>query len=875
MACPPQGRSRWRFARATATDLTFVLQLVLLAASLSGAGISAPVPATSSISATSAARINPTGRTIVLSVPMRTTAPLGEVEITIATDDTIMVKVDDFAAAVSRLASPQAIAKLRAAADGQGQIALTALAALDFPASYQPDTAEIVLTINASAVNRRTLDLGKDAGRQIRPDTSTPASAFIDYRFGLLSQVIGAGSTAPAVVGDIETAGRIAHRIGFETFASFDSAASAPFLRNASRLIYDLPYDGIRLTAGDLVTATTAFQADDNIAGINISHLRAQLGALTTPPGLSGRSLLIERDSDVQILVNGLVIGEVHLSPGNYDLRNLPITQGVNNFEVVVTDNTGQRRSYHFSLVDSAQLLAQGQSEFTLSAGVLAPMSTAGPAYSGQPALQGYYNRGISQSLTMGANIEATRQMQLAGISAIWGAHAGLVSADLAASHDYGNVSGAALRLQYSYVRPAAKQGQSANLDVYLEYDTAHFAIPSAEGTIVPDLAIPVSDGNAFDLATYNAHKLSASINASVPLSQSLSLRLAASYGFQRSGGNTGQLSAQVMFRGPMSSTIGLGMSYTVAPLATSETSSTSAAPTEPQVAHGLSALLTLTKRFGTGMELTASGDRFNQQLSFSRTPARPIDDWYVNANTIRDVTSLPGTASGTVTAGYQTNRGDIELTSTSNMSSSGALSSEQFSAAMTGSIAYADGALGVGPRIDDAFAIFTRDPSIYGHQLSILDSYGKSPRASSGLLGPPVLPLGAYADTVVTFSIANMPAGYDLGSGSAQVYPWAHAGYRIRVGSPDNISAFGTLVDGDGAPVALRSGAALSLAHPEKPAVVLITNDQGHFALSGVAPGVYLVEMTGTTRLIYRISVTRAADMLVMLGTLHPETPK
>jgi outer membrane usher protein len=843
---------------------------LLPVAAAAGAAVAPGAPAEAA--GKPAPRLNSTGRTVVLNVPMRSTVPLGDVDITIAPDDTLSIKTEDFATALAHIVRPDKLEALRAAGDPNGQITPFALLKLGYLVHYDPANAELVVVIDTASMNSRDINFGREGFRKIQPDQSQPVSAFINYRLGVLSRVYGDGSHNPGVVGDVEAAGRLSHRLGFENYFTFDSTSNTPFTRNASRAIYDLPYQGIRLTAGDLISSTTAFQADQQIAGLSASHLRSQLAGLTTPPGLHGRSLVIDRDSDIQVMVNGLIIGAMHLAPGNYDLRNLPITQGANNFKVIVTDNTGQRREYDFSLVNSAQLLQPGESEFNVSVGVLAPLGTNGPHYSSEPAMQGYYNRGLTDALTMGVNVEATKRMQLVGASAIMGLPVGLVSLDVSGSHAYGNTTGGAVRLQYSYVRPPRNGGQTANLDIYVEYDTPHFLIPSAAGTLTPPPTFITNGGlNTFDLSTYNSRALELSVNASVPLIKRVSLRLTGSYSMLRTQGDTGLVSAQIVFPGPFRSTLGLGADYNFAPQPV--------AGSNVVLARGLSFQFSLTKRFGANAVLSASGDRFNQQANFSRTPTKAMDDWYLNANAMRDTSNTVGAdtrnTTTSVVAGYETNRGDIELSATSNLSASGKLQSQQIGAYMLGSIAYAGGAVGIGPRIDDAFAVFTRDASLDGHQLTIVDRYGHQVRSRSGTFGPAVLPLGSYSDAVVTYDVANLPLGYDLGSGSTEVYPWLHSGYRIKVGSADNISAFGSLRDGDGKPVGLRTGQARNLDVPSKPPITVVTNDEGRFALSGVGPGTYRLEMPGNPTLTYTLKVTKSPDMLVTLGTLLPEAAK
>lgn len=806
-------------------------------------------------------RINPTGREVVLTVPLRSTGPIGEVEIALAPDDSLTIRAEDFAAAVARLVRPEDAARIRAAADARGRVTPAALQALGYTVSYDADAAELVLAIAPALLATRTLDFGGgESGRGIEPDRSELFAAFLDYRLGAISQRKGGASRRAYVVGDFELAGRFGQALGFETYATLDGRSPRPLTRTASRLIYDVPGDGVRVTVGDLFTESTGFQTDPQLAGFNVSRLASGLGGLLARPGGGGRNLVLEREADVEVVVNGLTVGRVHLGPGSYDLRNLPVSQGANAFRVIVTDSSGQRRTIEFGFLQSAQLLAPGQSEFTVSLGAIAPLGTRGPDYTDRAALSGFWRRGITSQFTLGADFQVAGFAQLYGLAASIGTSFGLVGVNLAHSHTAGVGDGQAMRVQYAWSQRRMDGRAPLSLNLFAEYATARFQ---------PLAAATPPSGNVLSGATgpRATRALLVSGDASVPLRRTLSLRLQGSYSHARGGlGDSGLASAQLVFQAPFRTTVGLGASYQWAPR-----NLPSPAFGGTTIGRGASFLASLTHRFGRTAVFTAGADRFTQRASVVRTPERPIDDWFLTADAARN---RLGTSSNLV-AGYETSRGDLELTSQASFDARGHLQSAQAGAFAIGAVAFAGGTLALGRRINDAFAILPRDATLHGHQLTVRDRSGRTVYARSGRFGAALVPLPAYTPVALAFDLADLPPGYDLGSGALDVWPWVHAGYRQKVGSAESRTAIGDLVDGDGRPVALRSGTVRRLDDARAPLRDLLTNGAGRFALGGVAPGRYRIEIPGEPVLTWTVTVSAASTSLVRLGSLRPDPPR
>jgi outer membrane usher protein len=167
-----------------------------------------------------------------------------------------------------------------------------------------------------------------------------------------------------------------------------------------------------------------------------------------------------------------------------------------------------------------------------------------------------------------------------------------------------------------------------------------------------------------------------------------------------------------------------------------------------------------------------------------------------------------------------------------------------------------AGGEVSIGRPIYDSFAI--------------IKPYGYT--ANTGSMGEATMPsLSSYSERVVTVDAVGAPAGVDIGQGSFKLFPGYRSGYVLEVGSDYHVTAMGTMLDIDGQPIALVSGKATELAHPERAAVTLFTNRQGRFGATGLAPGQWRIEMLDQKKSVYLITVPEDADGVVRLGEIAP----
>ncbi len=775
---------------------------------------------------------------VELVVPVRERGPLGQVSVLLGPDNLVRVRGSDLVPLLSRMITPEAAQALTATADSDGFITPEAARTVGFELTFDTGLLDLAVVIPLDARRRQSLTLGFDSEQFSPPVTDEPApvAAYLNYRASLdyLHKATGAreqGFQAPRF--DLEFMGTVG-KIAFENYATVDPDADRSFQRNASRLIFDQPEKALRWTAGDLVPEGASFQSASDIAGVSVARLYSLTGGDRLAVTRSSRTITIREPSTVEIRINGLTARTLTLSPGTYDLRDLPLTQGANAVELVIEGPSGAREIISFDFFSDTTLLAPGVDEFYLSAGIRAPRQDGRIEYlEDDPVVSGFYRRGISEQITVGGNIQATKDAALIGAEALYGSIWGLTAFDLAVSRRDQGGSGFALRGQHRAYRELRTSPGRESLDVSLEYRSENFS--SIENL-----------GPALNYAFLGA------VRYSRPLNPRLTASLGVDYAHGRGSlENRYGVSAFGTWRTDFETNVTFGATYNSAGLQGEETN----------------LFVNLTRRFGARSTVSARAETRNGlvQAGYSRAPERTIDDWALSIDASRTNSDFGVNGS----AVYIANRGEFEINHASVFDESGDVSNQQTSLRAYGALAYVGGRFGIGRRIYDSFALVSGHRSLEGRPVLIRGASALEESARSGLLGPALTPLGSYFPQSVPYDVSDLPVGYDLGSGLFQLQPRLHSGYSLTVGSAYNVSASGVMLDDQGRPVSLRIARAVSLDDPTAPKAEVITNRTGRFAITGLSPGRWRITLAGQPALIYDIVVPDTT--LFRAGEIRP----
>jgi outer membrane usher protein len=781
-------------------------------------------------------RLNPTGRAVTLTVPAKDGAVyLGDIVLTIDTEDRLEFSAQRLLDLLSNVLDPSVLRTLQSNFAGK-----TSLTPSDFEASgirirYNPRDLALELEIGSERRATRNVQVSpldrSSVGSFVQP---AKFSAYVNVRGNLDYVHDGGDEGLQSPVMFLDGAARIAGVVA-EGEAIWQPGSNATdFQRLGSRLVWDDRDNLIRWTGGDLQTVARGFQSAPDIAGLSLfrSYSVLQPQEIVRPRG--DRRFRLERPSTVEVMVNGQIVRRLQLAPGTYDLRDFPFTQGANDIRLAVLDDTGRSELLRFNVFLDQSQLAKGLSEFGLYAGVMSPLRRRGPHYTDDFAVTGFYRRGISDTMTLGVNLQADKNSQLGGAEGVFGTKVGTIGVNFSLSHidNHGAGFGSIVTFQRLIQRGG---GRADSLNMSFEMRTRDFG---PLGTITPDNPFEWEVGGGY------SHAFSDYVYAG------LDGRFSKGRGAQRDVGT---------LRGTMGWRISPDLSLTG-----------DARYERDARGSRVSGLLSLTMRLGRYSNVRADYDTRNNRarLAYQTLRGQGVGAYNISA----DVERSDFGAGVNLIGNYFANRAELGLSHFGTFSDGfGNSTSQRSSLRFATSLAVADGAFSVGRPIYDSFAIVQGHRGLKGANV-IVDPSPFGYTASTGMLGAATQAnLSAYAERTITVDAPTAPPGVDLGQGSFRLFPSYRSGHRLVVGSDYTVTALGRLLDRDGEPVTLVSGTATELAHPEREPVELFTNRDGRFGAVGLAPGKWRVRMLDDSKSTYIIEVPAKAEGVLRLGELRP----
>lgn len=813
-----------------------VLAAPALADKGGAAGAGDQASASPSAPAARAQRLNPTGKAIVLTVPAKDGAAyLGDMPLTIGADDTLTFPAERALQLLDPLLAPDVMSGLRATFAGKSTIGPAELAAAGITVDYDPRSLELrfVIPVEKRAARR----LSVSALDRASIGTYVPQrdySAYLNIRgsVDLFEEGPDTGFQAPVLLlnGAVNLKGVV-----LETDAIYTPGSDGvDFQRLGSRYVYDDTKNVIRFTLGDLEAQGRGFQAAPDVAGISIFRSYSVLNPQQVIRPRGDRTFRLDRPSTVEVIINGQQVRRLQLAPGNYNLRDFPFAQGGNDIRLNVLDDTGRTEVLRFNIFLDQTQLAKGLDEFGLYAGVKAPLGAHGPVYSDEWIVTGFYRRGLSDNVTLGANFQADDFVQMAGVEAMFGTPIGSFGTHFAYSHTDGFGDGFALQATFQRILQHS-DGQADTFNLFVEHRSRRFA--------------PVT----FFLADNQ-------------------------YEYEVGGGYTHAFSPNFYMGGNARFSKGRGINpdvhnyslvggWRISPRATL---SAEARYTEDSRGDEFSGFMTLTVRFGRNSSVRSEYDTRDNRVraSYQTNHGTGVGAYNVTADVERsDFGSNVG-----LNANYFTNRAELGVSHFGSFAGDfGDSTSQRTSFRLGTSIAFAGGEVSVGRPIYDSFAIVKPHASLKKANVVVEPSpYGFT--ANTGSMGEATMPsLSSYSERVVTVDAVGAPAGVDIGQGSFKLFPGYRSGYVLEVGSDYHVTAMGTMLNLDGQPIALVSGKATELAHPDRNPVTLFTNRQGRFGATGLAPGQWRIEMLDANKSVYLITIPADADGVVRLGEISP----
>jgi outer membrane usher protein len=295
-------------------------------------------------------------------------------------------------------------------------------------------------------------------------------------------------------------------------------------------------------------------------------------------------------------------------------------------------------------------------------------------------------------------------------------------------------------------------------------------------------------------------------------------------------------------------------------------------------IADGFKAAIRLSYRLDENSSLDAGHDTRNGQsrVSYRHQEGSGIGAWNTQVEVDRTRADDGGggddhySVNGSL--GYTANRAELSVSQHTGFAGLDTETVDQRTSVTAGTaIAFADGRVAVGRPVSGGFAIVDLHDNLKESQVTV--GQADSPRASSDIFGPALLPdISPYSPSRVPVDVSNLPMGYDLGAGAFDLFPHYKSGYLLTVGSDYTVTAFGSLVDAEGEPVALLTGEAYEEGQQKGRKVTVFTNRVGKFGAQGLRPGRWVLDMaTEPKKTRYVIDIPKDTVGLVRLDTLKP----
>ena len=576
------------------------------------------------------------------------------------------------------------------------------------------------------------------------------------------------------------------------------------FARQDVTLIYDSFLDGIRFELGDIRPGTPDLQTSPDLLGFNIERNYEEINPFRNinPNGRS--TFTLERPARVSFEVNGLIVDTRSLEAGSFSINDFPLGSGVNDVRVFIDDGTSQVEIANFSSYLDFNLLDAGLSDFGISAGFQRLVGTGRDRrYDDEPAVLAFYNRGINQKLTLGASLEGKQGHQLLASSAVYGSSLGLFSAQVAASNRDGLETGYSGILGYNLERDI-NQNWSLEADIQASYQNDQFVG-------ITDIDPAAESWSASTRVALTSNAQSFSINTGV---------------ISNDGIKTESLSTVLTktFRG-----FGFSAGYQYVKTEGNESSS--------------SITLRVSKSFGGGRIRGQYRSRNNEyRTEWNGRPSRSVGSIETGVALINN----DDTRSAELDIDYTNSR--FELSAQHITSEARNINQNDASATdltFATSIGYAGGKIAFGRPFSQGFVIVNTHDNLQGKQISISQgSEDGDVITTTKLLSTTLVPLeSSYRPLRYSFTVDDLPIGYDLGSSDVRVYPKFLSGYQYQLGSDAVNTVLGKVLWPDKTPLSLISGRLIPEDQPateSNPGLLVFTNKTGRFVAEKANYGRY-----------------------------------
>jgi outer membrane usher protein len=635
-----------------------------------------------------------------------------------------------------------------------------------------------------------------------------------------------------------------------EGSGNFTEGRNPNISRNDVRLVHDVPTQALRYVVGDLNIPITGYQSNLPMAGIAIArNFSLQPYRVVRP--LNQFQFLLERPSRVEVYLNGALIQTLRLPAGVQDIRNLSLNEGINNLQLIITDDLGEVTRIDFSTGLSRNLLGAGLEQFVYGLGFPSSRTGQGYTYDWQnPVLNLAHRWGINNNLTTGTYFQGDLRHQLLGWEGIWANQLGNIEWDAALSHDPESQVDYAFRLRYDYIRNGRTNPSQRQLGFLVTYEGENFA---------PLDPFAASGQTSFTFGVDYREELMWGIFSNLNASYSLGREdTPDSYNLL--------LGFNKFFTNGISFNLNLSHSQD------------QWGEQEQRVLINLSWLFPQQRQtLSTSTGITSNGQP-NYQVNWNI--ASPASFRGIDTTLLASQNSSARTVNTRLR--YRGYRGNLNVAHDLRLPTPRPSSVSSFSQFFGGSgpinttrlnfetaVVFADGIFGWSRPVTNSFAIVVPDGNLAGQHIGVnpqLNSY----TAQIDGMGPAVLPeLQPYRLSTLRVTPTDSDPNYSLSQELFRVFPSYRSGTLVRLQSVLPVTLEGQLLFADQTPIASQAGAVVSTSGALARPLMFTTDETGFISIPGLKPGQYEVRLFTYNEDIAEIIIPAGHSGLYNFGRL------
>ncbi len=747
---------------------------------------------------------------------------IGEAPAEVAGLDLVALDARSLSQVLDWRINPETLKALQAQ---QGFLGVDALSALGIGVVLNRSSLTLDVTLDPKARAAQEIALRS----MMQPDGSVavPAAAFAAGLTGSLQYLRSEGAFSRSTTSlDLSGFANMGGKDGLYLLYGGSiglSGGRMDYRRDRVLAFHDDVNSALRYSAGDLYPILPTLVGDIQLAGLSIERNYQEIQPLRNVRPTGQRSFRVERPSRIEIYSNGALLRTLEVQPGVVDLRSLPAIATTSNISIVVEDSFGRREIDAFTLSSEIELLATGLSEFNLSAGLLLDDRFGSFRYGDDPVAAGFYRRGVSEGLTLGAHFAAAASVQNLGADTALLILGGLLTSSLTASHgDSG--SGAAILVEYRG-DPFGLGARNAQLNLRAEGRSRQYENLGSFG------------GDSLKLDAFAEYRFD--------LTDMLGLSFGASI-FDRydEPGST-----RSVYAGLQAS---LGRAFVTA-------TGRYAARADGSGDSGV--LLTLSLPLGRMHFISANVDSGTgrSRVEFRKRRDFAIPDYDYSGF----IQHAPTADEAGARARFANSRFEAEGFASHLLQDAGDTTSMGLRA--QAGIAYADGTVAVGRDPGRGFALVKKSASLGSARVDVFGQGSNRRIAQANALGPAVVPqVSPYRPDNISVGIIGDNPYADVGPGEYQTDAGASTGHVIPVGTDVTLSGIVRFLRPDGAPLAARYG--IARRQDGGSSEPIFTTSEGRAFIPDLRAGTYLMEFDNG-RFHASVDVPSGSDGQIDLG--------